>query len=372
MDIAELERLGLYDPHSPGAVDRLELLTLLSELGATPADMSEASASGRLWQLAGQLASEEPATLDIGELAERTGFTVATVENIFAAFGVQLESHSAPLFNEADVEVLSDLSTLTATTFFDQVELGEMFRVFGSSLSRVADAAVSMYLQGSARVLESEPGELARARAAVAAAERARGLPRLLSTMLRHHFRLSNERQRRAQEQAGDPTAFRLAVGFVDVVGFTPLSAELSPGELASLVSVFENTSIDIVTRCGGQVVKHLGDEIMFVAVDVRDACEISLRLVDRIAASDLAARGGVSYGDLTIRRGDYYGPVVNVASRLVDQAVPGEVLVITPVVEAISTTAAPFRFIPAGRRMLRGFAEPAEVWTLARSRSLA
>ena len=78
-----------------------------------------------------------------------------------------------------------------------------------------------------------------------------------------------------------------------------------------------------------------------------------------------------MSFGDLTIRRGDYYGPVVNVASRLVDQAVPGEVLVITPVVDALGARNGPragFAFTPAGRRMLRGFADPVEVWTLRRA----
>jgi len=77
-----------------------------------------------------------------------------------------------------------------------------------------------------------------------------------------------------------------------------------------------------------GRIVKHIGDEVMFVALDVSAGCAI---------ARDLTR----AYSDgrrTTWRRGlwrsdqhdtaDYYGPVVNLASRLADLAIPREVLV--------------------------------------------
>ena len=58
---------------------------------------------------------------------------------------------------------------------------------------------------------------------------------------------------------------------------------------------------------------------------------------------------------------GDLYGEIVNLASRIVDIAVPGEILVN----EAVTERADGLRFDPAGRRQLKGFAEPVRLWSL-------
>lgn len=54
---------------------------------------------------------------------------------------------------------------------------------------------------------------------------------------------------------------------------------------------------------------------------------------------------------------------MVNLAARLVDAAIPGEVLADAAVVDAIDGDVP--RFDPAGRRMLKGIPEPVRVWTL-------
>ena len=62
----------------------------------------------------------------------------------------------------------------------------------------------------------------------------------------------------------------------------------------------------------------------------------------------------------MLFRLGDYYGPVVNLASRLTAEAVPGEVLTDQ------STDVGPDMALqPAGRRTLKGFAEPVTVWSV-------
>ena len=52
-------------------------------------------------------------------------------------------------------------------------------------------------------------------------------------------------------------------------------------GELFEMVSGFENRSLDIVAASGGHTVKHLGDEVMFVANDAAAAATIAMDLVD-------------------------------------------------------------------------------------------
>lgn len=76
--------------------------------------------------------------------------------------------------------------------------------------------------------------------------------------------------------------------------------------------------------------------------------------------------RGALAAGELLFRGGDYYGPIVNLAARLADLAVPHEVLV-TPEV-ATQAAVKGLRFEPAGKRMLKGFDDPALVLTVGRA----
>ena len=71
--------------------------------------------------------------------------------------------------------------------------------------------------------------------------------------------------------------------------------------------------------------------------------------------------RGGIAFGEVLVRGGDYYGAVVNLASRLADQAVPSELLV----TEQLAEAATGCTFEPAGRRVMKGFAEPVTVRSL-------
>jgi class 3 adenylate cyclase len=75
-----------------------------------------------------------------------------------------------------------------------------------------------------------------------------------------------------------------------------------------------------------------------------------------------------VAAGALLVRGGDYYGPVVNLAARLAELAIPHEILVTPAVQREAQRTRAPLTFAPAGRRVLKGFAEPLEVFAATRA----
>jgi adenylate cyclase len=156
----------------------------------------------------------------------------------------------------------------------------------------------------------------------------------------------------------------RVAVGFVDLVGFTPLSLAMPTAELAAMVEDFEGRAADIVVSNGGRVVKLIGDEVMFAAIDPAAACAIALDLVDEFRSSaHVAPRAGIAYGLVIARGGDYYGPVVNLAARIADLAVPSEVLVSAEVAGLDCS----FVFEPAGRRLLKGFAAPIPLYSASR-----
>ena len=98
----------------------------------------------------------------------------------------------------------------------------------------------------------------------------------------------------------------------------------------------------------------------MFVGVEPRAACDFALDLLASFGEEQLV-HGAVVYGDVLFRHGDYYGPVVNRASRIADLAVPGEVLVDSSIAEIPAVSSQ-----PAGRRVLRGFDEPVEVFSIS------
>ena len=108
------------------------------------------------------------------------------------------------------------------------------------------------------------------------------------------------------------------------------------------------------------RVVKLIGDEVMFVGLDPDATCRFALTLIDAFREDRVIPRGGIVFGEVLFRHGDYYGPVVNRASRIADLAVPGEVLVDRSVAE-VATIATE----SAGRRVLRGFEDPVEVYSL-------
>jgi adenylate cyclase len=113
----------------------------------------------------------------------------------------------------------------------------------------------------------------------------------------------------------------------------------------------------------GARVVKTVGDEVMFVADDASAACRAGTALMKGFASpgGTVLPRGGLAYGNVLPRGGDYYGVVVNLAARLVDEAVPQELLV----TEDLADAAEGCEFEPAGRRMVKGFAEPVTVRSL-------
>jgi adenylate cyclase len=162
-------------------------------------------------------------------------------------------------------------------------------------------------------------------------------LTSVLTMLLRLHLNQSIQRTR--QSFGGvlhEQSMGSLAVGFVDLVGFTSRSTTMTATELSDLVSKFEALASDTVTSHGGRLVKLIGDELMFVAVTPQEGCVIGDALLQVFGTDPaLTPRGGMAYGPVLARSGDYFGSTVNLAARLVDQAVPGEILVTANIAEA-------------------------------------
>jgi adenylate cyclase len=369
MGAAEYEAHGLYDPNASNAADRLALLEWLADRGLSVGQMAEAAAAGRLTAIAGDLALRPGQRLSMLEVAESTGLTVDQVKQLSLTIGLPVEEVDEHIYTPSDVAVFKLFRE--TTELFPEPALMQFVRVLGGSLSRIADAAVSLFLSDvETPITDAQAGELALARAQLDAISALNLLTEHLDALFRAHMELAVRRNTAARTEASSKITVFVAVGFVDLVGFTPLAQQLPVRELHSIVDEFEGSAYDIVTSRRGRVVKLIGDEVMFVALEPQDACEIALALVDRFAesASNVTPRGGLAVGEILSRGGDYYGPVVNLASRIADLAVPNEILVTSEMRDRIGAAVASLTFDAAGRRMLKGFDEPVELFALRRA----
>ena len=244
-------------------------------------------------------------------------------------------------------------------SMFSRDEAMATLRVIGSSVARIAEASVSLFLQDiESPHVKAGGSELVQAQLAYEAAGLLdSNLGDSLGPLLRRHTIQAIERTRQAATGTDERFDYPYAVGFVDLVGFTALSADMSPQELGVFIRDYEGRAHELVTGAGARVVKLIGDEVMLVSSDADAACRAASALLLGFEAfgHHVVPRGGLAYGNVLLRGGDYYGSVVNLASRLVDEAVPQELLVTDEAAQAALSC----EFAPAGRRMVKGFSDP-------------
>jgi adenylate cyclase len=299
------------------------------------------------------------------ELAARTGRSLTEVVETYRLLGVAVPDPDAPAFVEREAR-LFELLELARPTLPDGMT-DEILRSIGEALTLVAESGVSAFV-GSVEDLLVEGSPRTRAEVTTATGEVALELGSMLEPLLRHHLWAAVLRQRAAMRTSNDRLESQVSVGFVDLVGFTAATAAMGSAELLEFMQRFHRRTFDVVTTAGGRVVKHIGDEIMFSSTDAESGCEIALCLIEAFGDAASLPRGGLAHGMVVARHGDYYGPVVNLAARLADIAVPGEVLADAAVAEAVPPGR--YAFEPAGRRQLKGFPDPVRVVSLARASS--
>jgi adenylate cyclase len=365
MDPADYEAAGLYDPDAPDAAERLELLVHLESAGVPIEQMVNALAQGSLHAAVTDMRIRPGRSMTVDEVAADAGVPVDLLRRITLAAGVRIGDNG---YRESDLDTFR-LFAGSADLFGEDATL-QFTRAVGSSMARVAEAALSLFLVNvEGPLMQQGRGAMPLAEASEDAAELLNVVPSLMGGLLRLHMQAAVSRQRIVNRSTDDPSLFGLAVGFVDLVGFTPYAQGVTAAELAGFIETFEARANDVVAARGGRVVKHIGDEVMFVEADPATACDIALQLIDGFGAeAGVAPHAGVGFGPLVARGGDYYGSVVNVASRIADLAVPGELLVTNEVHEAAVGSDSELVFEPAGRRMLKGVPEPIPLWSVTRS----
>ncbi|HZU21149.1 MAG TPA: adenylate/guanylate cyclase domain-containing protein [Gaiellaceae bacterium] len=166
-----------------------------------------------------------------------------------------------------------------------------------------------------------------------------------------------------------------VTVLFADVVGSTPFTEERDPEAVRAVMSRYFDRMSAVIGRHGGTVEKYIGDAIMAVfgipsaheddaLRAVRAAAEMRVALAELNAGlSDaISIRVGLNTGEVVVGDGHTLvtGDAVNVAARLEQSALPGEIRVgettHTLVRDAVVAE-------PVGPLDLKGKAQPTQAW---------
>jgi adenylate cyclase len=259
------------------------------------------------------------------EVAAQAGVDPEVARTLWRAMGFSENTEGGPAYFPEDAAALAYAGQELAAG--DNLEtVVRQTRIMNAAVSRIAESLGDEVVQALRSLREQGVSD------DVAAAQIRRSLDvdqfeRLLGYFLRRHLRDALWRKLAVPaDQLGQAS---LTVGFVDLVRFTAITEEVAEDELDALVTRFGDVAHERITDGGGRMVKMIGDEVMFVADDTRHGAAIALDLVDAYSADEKLppARAGLACGDVLSRDGDYYGPVVNLASRIVDVARPNAVV---------------------------------------------
>jgi adenylate cyclase len=145
-----------------------------------------------------------------------------------------------------------------------------------------------------------------------------------------------------------------VSVCFADMVGFTKLGEGLSVSELGAVAGRLGELAGQVADP-PVRLVKLIGDAAMLVSTRPEPLGEAALRLVEAADAEGEdfpQLRVGVAHGPAIGQGGDFYGPPVNLASRITGIARPGSVLASGEAREALGER---FHYSFAGDRRLKG-----------------
>lgn len=294
-------------------------------------DTRDPGQPGVLEVIEGHLLGATP-SLTRTEVAERAGVPLEIAEQLWRLLGFPHPADDAVAFTEADVDALVQTSALMRLGILSPDSQAALVRTWGRSFARLAEWETALLADVATAGPDPE------ARLAELAVEVLPRVESLQTYIWRRHLASAASRMY-AVNQPGSAVV-PLAVGFVDIVGYTSHSKSLEEAELVAWLEHFEDAATGLVVDHGGRIIKTIGDEVLFVADEAAAAAEIALLMTERGQDPDdsfPAVRAGVAYGEVVNRLGDVFGPVVNIAARLTSVARPGSVLVDAGAYEALS-----------------------------------
>ena len=259
------------------------------------------------------------------EVADRAGVPIDVAEELWQQLGFPRTSDDDVAFTKEDLKALQRTNELISLGILTPESQAALVRTWGRSFARLAEWQVNLLAEIA---IEDDTPQKTLSELMDAVLPR---VEKLQNYVWRRHLAGAANRLLDHAADGAPGTTSTMAVGFVDIVGYTGQSKTLTDSELVHWVEYFENEMTRTVVDLGGRVIKTIGDEVLFVTDDPVSAAEVALIVTERGEDADdefPRVRAGIAYGDVVSRLGDVYGPNVNIAARLTSVARPGSVLV--------------------------------------------
>jgi len=344
----------------PAAVSHARIVARLRGRGHSLASLREASDQGRLaYGFVEDTFPGREGTHSLEDAAKATGLEASLIERFWAACGLPPAALEA--LSDDDMQALEYVASVLGAGF-PLVAFLQLSRVYGQTLSQIADAEVRLFhiyvheplmregvpgLQ-MAEEMETLAGDLLPLASPIMDYVHQRFLQHFVEQDVVGHMEIDLE--------GGDLGRVRVAIAFCDLAGYTRFTEEEGEEEALSYVERFVE-GVQSTLPESARVVKTIGDAVMIVGQDLGALVDWAVGF-NELFDERPEPRIGIHYGPTLYRDGDYFGREVNLASRVVARARGGEVLVTDFVVEQAEDTQH-LAFEGIGTVKLKGFDEP-------------
>ncbi len=353
------------------AAAQARVVARMRERGHTLAELKEAGRDGRLaFGFAEDTFADHSPRVPFEEAVERIGLSEALVERVMIVLGTPVGQERE--LSETDVEALRTLASVIEAGLPVEAIL-QLARVYAQSVRRIADAEVRLF-----HLFVHEP-MMRDGLGAIEMAEELSGVVEQSAPTTTPLFEYLHARYVRffmeqdvvghMEEEFGSDAEIgkvRVALCFIDLTGFTRFTEEEGDAEAFSVIEKFVE-AVEATLPPDASIVKSIGDEVMVVSPDPVSVAEWAVGFV-AFFKDRPKPRVGIHCGGAVFRDGDYFGSEVNMAHRVVNRALGGEVLVTDTVASALEHHP-DLELSGIGKVELKGFPEPTPLF-LARVRA--
>jgi len=164
-----------------------------------------------------------------------------------------------------------------------------------------------------------------------------------------------------------------LTIMLVDMAGYTKATARLKREHFSQLHDAFDNISLPVFQKHGGDVIKKIGDAFLVTFKSPTNAVLCGMDLQNAFLEYNLnfkpipliKIRIVIHLGEVIYRNNDIYGDAVNITSRIEGITRPGDIIFTDSVFLAMNKNEIPYKHL--GLKKFKGAKYPIRLFLVKR-----